>query len=315
MGYLCLKYYERMDFTMSDIKIMPPEDVDRMFARLGELTLDVSGIHRKFIDCYYGPDSKQALDIYLPNDGDGPFPVVFYAHGGGFARGDKSDVQVVPFIDGVNRGYAIVNLNYRLIPHIRYPENVIDIKAAMRWVARNASTYMLNPDRTALCGASAGAYLAMMAAFTQGQAAFDDAPFEPTCRVLAVVEQFGPVDFLKIHAHYDESGYPRAQAPGAESAMDVMLGVKAELIPNLARYYNPIDNVHPGIPPVLIQHGRHDPIIPYQQAVELHWKICRIAGDGKAELDISEDFLHADPGYAGAESVERIFSFLDKYLK
>ena len=300
---------------MENISIMPPEDVQKMFARLGELTLDVSNIRRKFLNCPYGEDSKQTLDIYLPNDGSGPFPIVFFAHGGGWSGGDKGDVQVVPFIGGVKRGYAVVSLGYRLIPNVRYPDNLFDIKAALRWVAKNAEPYLLDPSRAALCGASAGAHLAMMAAFTQGQVVFNDEPGIPTCRVLAVVDQFGPADFAKFHAHYDESGYPRAQTPGAPSSLDIILGVKAELIPNLIRFCNPIDNIHPGVPPTLIQHGRRDPIIPYQQSVELCEKINAVVGEGTAELDLSEDFLHADPGYAAGESVERIFGFLDKHLK
>jgi len=299
---------------MSRIKIMPPEEVASMFARLGELTLDVSGIKRKFIDCQYGEIPQQSLDIYLPNDGCGPFPVVFFAHGGAWAGGSKNDVQVVPFIGGVNRGYAVVSLGYRLLPNIRYPDNLYDIKAAMRWVAKNADTYLLDPSRTALCGASAGAHLTMMAAFTQGSVSYGDEPGTPTCRVLAVVNQFGPTDFSMHHAHYDVSGFPRAQMPGAPSSLDDLLGVKAESVPNLLRFINPIDNVHPGIPPVLIQHGKHDPIVPYQQATLLYEKIISVAGEGLAELDLSEDFLHADPGFAGVESVERIFAFIDKHL-
>ncbi|MCL2125539.1 MAG: alpha/beta hydrolase [Oscillospiraceae bacterium] len=300
---------------MEEILIFPPEDVQKMFARLGELTLDVSDIRRKFLNCPYGEDPRQSLDIYLPNDGSGPYPVVFFAHGGGWTSGNKGDVQVVPFIGGVARGYAIISINYRLLPNIRYPENLFDIKMALSWVSQNAETYLLDPSRTALCGASAGAHLMMMAAFTQGQPVFGDIPGAPTCRVLAVVNQFGPSDFAKFHAHYDESGYPRAQAPGEPSSLDDLLGAKAESIPNLVRFINPIDNVHPRIPPVLIQHGRYDPIVPYQQSVELYEKINSVAGEGMAELDLSEEFLHADPGYAAPESVERIFAFLDKHLK
>jgi len=303
---------------MDEISLMPTSEVEKMFARLGELKLDVSDIRRKFLNCPYGEDPKQAMDIYLPNEGAGPFPVVFFAHGGGWSGGSKSDVQVVPFIGGVNRGYAVVSLGYRLVPNIRYPENLFDINAALRWVAQNAETFLLDPSRTALCGASAGAHLTMMAAFTQGQAAFDDAAREddrPCCRVLAVVNQFGPTDFTKMHAHYDESGFMRARSPDDPHLVDALLGVEAKRIPNLLRFLNPIDNVHPGVPPVLIQHGKYDPIVPYQQAVELFEKINLIAGDGTAELDISDEFLHADPGYAGEESVERIFEFLDKYLK
>ena len=299
---------------MNDVNIMPPDEVKRMFARLGELTLDVSGIRRKFLNCPYGEDPKQSLDIYLPNEGSGPFPIVFYAHGGGWAAGGKGDTQLVPFIGGVTRGYAVISLDYRLTPNIRYPENLFDIISAMRWTAQNAETYLLDPTRAALCGSSAGAHLAMMAAFTRGQAAFGYEPGAPSCRVLAVVEQFGPTDFSKIHSHFDESGFARTTAPDDENTFDIMLGVKADLIPNLMRFINPIDNVQPGIPPILIQHGKHDPVIPYQQAVELYGKILAVAGEGMAEFDLSDEFLHADPGYAAPESVERIFGFIDRYL-
>ena len=313
---------KRMEVFMSEsiqetqAKIMPPEEAERMFARLGELTLDVSKISRKFLNCQYGEDHpRQALDIYLPNEGAGPFPVVFYVHGGAWQRGHKDDVQVVPFMDGVNRGYAIVSIGYRLVPDVRYPDNMFDIKAAMRWVAQNADSYMLDSSRTALCGSSAGAHLVMMAAFTQGQVAFGDIPGSPSCRILAMVAQFGPTDFAKIHTHYDESGFPRIHVPGTPSAIDAMLGTSAESIRNLLRFYNPIDCVHPDVPPILLQHGKRDPMIPYQQSIELCEKINKVVGNVKAEVDISESFLHADPGYAGTESVERIYGFLGKYLK
>ena len=303
------------DNIMDNIKLMPPEEVVKMFARLGELKLDVSKIRRKFLDCPYGEEPRQSMDIYLPNEGDGPFPVLFFAHGGGWSGGAKSDNQLVPFIEGVYRGYAVVGLGYRLIPAIRYPENLFDIKSALLWASQNAQTYLLDTDRFALAGSSAGAHLVMMAAFTQGQPAFDCRPGAAAYRIRAVVEQFGPTDFSKFHSHYDESGYPRAQSPSAGSALDTLLGVKAELIPNLIRFINPIDSVRPGIPPVLIQHGRYDPIIAYQQGVELYEKINAVAGDGMAELDLSDEFLHADPGYAGADSVNRIFNFLDRRVK
>jgi len=293
---------------------MPPDEVDRMFAPLGREALDVSGIRRKFLNCPYGEDPKQALDIYLPNEGAGPFPIVFFVHGGAWQRGFKNDAQVIPFMGGVARGYAVVSIGYRLVPDVRYPDNMFDIKYALRWIAQNSETYLLDTSRTALCGASAGAHLAMMAAFTQGQAVFADDPGVPTCRILAIVEQFGPTDFSKIHSHYDESGYPRVHLPGTPSTVDDLLGVRAEKIPNLLRFFNPIDNVHPGIPPVLLLHGKRDPMIPYQQAVELCEKINTVVGEGMAEIDINEEFLHADMGYAAPEYIDLIFRFIDKYL-
>jgi len=302
---------------MSNVKLLSPEEIEKMFGRFAALTLDTSSIRRKFLNCPYGDDRKQAMDIYLPDEGDGPFPAIFFMHGGGWSVGNKKDAQILPFIGGVRRGYAVIAVGYRLVPHIKYPENLFDVKAALRWVAENAETYLLDPERVALTGASAGAHLAMMAAFTQGQAVFEGAPLSKTCAVRAVVEQYGPTDFLRQTAHFDASGYPRMRAPDDDTpdSVDNLLGVPLKTIPNLARFINPLDNVHPGIPPVLIQHGRYDPCIPYQQATELYEKILQVAGEGAAELDLSDTYTHADPGYAEPASVERIFAFLDKHLK
>ncbi|MDR2502760.1 MAG: prolyl oligopeptidase family serine peptidase, partial [Oscillospiraceae bacterium] len=181
----------------------------------------------------------------------------------------------------------------------------------------NAGTYLLDPNRTALCGASAGAQLAMMAAYTQGVPVYEGADLAETCKVLAVVEQFGSTDFLKTKRHFDESGFARANDPEdpEPDAVDVMLGAKTQQMPDLVRFMNPIDNVHPGIPPTMLLHGRYDPVVPYQQAEELFEKIRRVAGQSRAELYIDDVFLHADPGYAEKEWGDRIFGFLDKYLK
>ncbi len=302
---------------MSEIKLLPKEEIEKMFGRFAALKLDTSNIRRKFFNCAYGEDQKQALDIYLPNEGVGPFPAVLFLHGGGWSGGNKKDAQILPFMSGVNRGYAVIGVGYRLVPNIRYPENLFDIKAALRWLHENADTYLIDPNRIALTGASAGAHLAMMTAFTMGQAVFEGAPLSQTCTIRAVVDQYGPTDFMKQDTQFDESGFPRISMPDPDAmdSVSTMLGIQSSRIPNLMRFLNPIDSVHPGIPPVLIQHGRFDPCIPYQQATELYRKITETCGENHAELDLSDVYTHADPGYADPESVKRIFSFLDRHLK
>jgi acetyl esterase/lipase len=299
---------------MADMKLLSPEETEKMFGRFAALKLDTAHIRRKYMDCAYGEHRRQAVDIYLPDEGDGPFPAVCFLHGGGWAVGNKRDAQILPFMSGVARGFAVIAVGYRLMPDVRYPDNLYDVKAMLRWLYQNAAEYRIDPDRVALCGASAGAHLAMMAAFTAGQAAFEGAPLSRTCRIRAVVNQYGPTDFLTQHAQYDESGYPRCDAPGQPRAVDRLLGVRLEDVPNLAPFINPIDNVHPGIPPVLIQHGRYDPCIPYQQATTLFDKITAQCGEGRAELYLSPRYTHADPGFAESDSVETIFAFLSKHL-
>ena len=298
------------------VPLVPPEDIAAMFARVNEAKPDISAIRRRFPNRPYGEDPQQAVDIYLPAEGQGPFPVVFYLHGGGWTGGARSDAQMAPFIKAIEHGYAFISIGYRLVPQVRYPDNLLDVRRALRWVSENAETYLLDTTRCALCGASAGGQLALMAAYTAGNPLFDDAPTAETCTLRAVVDQFAPTDFLKRPLHFDESGYPRADDPESDApdAADTLLGIRLKDAPHLARFINPIDNVHPNIPPTFIMHGQYDPIIPYQQSTTLYDKICDIAGENHARLWISDEFLHADPGYASEEGEQRIFDFIDRYV-
>ena len=70
---------------------------------------DVSHVRRKWLDLpYAGRSPAQKLDVYLPPDGNGPFPVVVDIHGGAFAIGDKRDIHLMSFLNGLERGYAVV---------------------------------------------------------------------------------------------------------------------------------------------------------------------------------------------------------------
>jgi acetyl esterase/lipase len=78
---------------------------------------NADAIERKWLDVPYAKASRaQKLDIYLPDDGNGPFPVIVSIHGGAFKSGDKGDNQLTPMLKGLKRGYAVVSINYRLIP-------------------------------------------------------------------------------------------------------------------------------------------------------------------------------------------------------
>ena len=119
---------------------------------------DVSHVRRKWLDVTYAPTSAaQRLDIYLPDEGDGPFPVIFYTHGGAFAIGDKRDLHLLPYLRGLERGYAVVSVNYRLSGEAIFPAGLQDAKAAIRWLRAHGGEYGLDASRIAACGGSSGA--------------------------------------------------------------------------------------------------------------------------------------------------------------
>ena len=112
---------------------------------------DISRIKNKWLDIPYANKSaSEKLDIYLPDEGKGPFPVIISVHGGAFLGGDKADAQLNPMLQGLKLGYAVVSVNYRLSGEAIFPANIMDVKAAVRWVKANARQYKLNPDKTCL---------------------------------------------------------------------------------------------------------------------------------------------------------------------
>ena len=114
-------------------------------------------IIRKMFDLPYANlSAAQKVDIYWPAEGNGPFPVILVIHGGAFMGGDKRDIQLTPMLEGLKRGYAVVSMNYRMSGEAIFPALVQDVRAAIRWVRANAEKFLLDPERIAAWGGSAG---------------------------------------------------------------------------------------------------------------------------------------------------------------
>src|SRR5207245_9553614 len=106
---------------------------------------------------YARPDGRaQNLDIYVPKEVKGKLPVIVAIHGGGWTGGDKRNPFVVPL---VKEGYAIVSINYRLSQVAKFPAQIQDCKAAIRWVRANAEKYHFDADHVGVWGDSAGGHL------------------------------------------------------------------------------------------------------------------------------------------------------------
>ncbi len=99
------------------------------------------------------------LDVYLPKDRNGPYPVMLYVHGGGFRILSK-DTHWLMGVGFARRGFAVFNVNYRLAPAHPFPAAVEDVCRAYRWVVENASRFGGDLSTFVLAGESAGANLA-----------------------------------------------------------------------------------------------------------------------------------------------------------
>jgi acetyl esterase/lipase len=280
---------------------------------------DVSHIHRKWLDKPYASlSSAQKLDIYLPGKGDGPFPVVLHIHGGGFAIGDKRDIHVLAWLRGLERGYAVVSVNYRLSGEAIFPAGLQDIKAAIRWLRANSEQYYIDGNRIAACGGSSGGNYAAMVCLTDHVTEFDDYSLgspEYPCNVQAAVDWFGPTDFSRMDEQLDESGLGPSGHGEANSPESRHLGAKLSEVPLKVQLANPMTYINANMPPILIQHGRLDSLVPVQQSSIFVEKLEKYVSSDRFEFDILEGAGHGDPLFETEENMNRVFSFLDKHLK
>lgn len=280
--------------------------------------IDVTGIKRKFLDVPYASQSpNQKLDIYLPEEGDGPFPTVIFVHGGAFILGDKRDTQFYQAIDGIKRGYAVISVEYRLAFEAKYPAAVFDVKAAVRFLRANAPKYMLDGDRFALCGDSAGAHYIVMAAATQENPAFEDlsqGSASYASAVQAIASRFGPYDFT-LESQMARETPPKADPYFPDIEMQ-LLGAHSEDIAGLVHFTNPLNFISSDFPPVFIEHGTEDMIVPVIHAYQLEEKVRAVCGPDRVRMVIRDGYNHGgiDERWIDPGNDNDMYAFFDEHL-
>jgi acetyl esterase/lipase len=210
---------------------------------------------------------RQKLDLFIPRRNPtfaSPWPLMIWIHGGAFRMGSKSDH--VP-TDYLAQGYAIASLNYRLSQHAIFPAQIEDCKSAVRWLRARAGQYNLDPERFAAWGESAGGHLSAMLGVCGEVSEFDTGDnLSISSHVNAVVDYFGPTDFLQMDAHRMPEGMVHNTPDSPESEL---IGGPIQEIPEKTARANPITYVTSNAPPFLIIHGDQDPLVPYHQSVLL----------------------------------------------
>jgi acetyl esterase/lipase len=156
----------------------------------------------------YGVHNGTALlgDLYMAQGGDHP-PVIVAIHGGGWQAGSRDIYQFMgPYL--AEHGYAVFSIDYRLTRDGEncYPAAIHDVRAAVQWLRSPRADLTIDPERIALMGDSAGAYLAAMVALA-GDApeftnAYRDDPYADTStRVKAVIGVYGVYDLIAQWEH------------------------------------------------------------------------------------------------------------------
>ena len=240
-------------------------------------------------------DVKLSLDLNLPTEGDGPFPVIVAIHGGGWAAGRKEEAQG---IRQASRGYAVAAISYRLSGVATYPAQIEDCKAAVRWLRANAKKYNLDAERIGATGHSAGGHLASLLGTAGSAKEFDKGDrLEFSSQVKAVCALSGPTDFLQMDAHALKDAKLKHDFPGSPESR--LIGGPIQKNEEKVARANPITYVSKESPPFLLIHGDQDPLVPVHQAqllydalkekgvpVQLH--IVKGAGHGVGGRDVNE---------------------------
>ena len=294
---------------------------------MGSDMVDVSGVQRKWLDVPYASQSpSQVLDIYLPETGDGPFPTYIFIHGGAYIAGDKQDLQFLLGIDGVNRGYAVVSVEYRKALESKAPCALYDVKSAIRFLRAHAAEYRLDPARFALGGDSAGAYYAVFAAATAGIPAFDGPdPVYPEVSgaVKAVVAQCGCYDMLLFAPPPEvEAAAPKEFVPGQIpiNLMSLYIGANLRLFPDLAVWLNPLTWITKDFPTTLVQVGDSDTVVPCTESEQLTAVIAERCGADRVRFEKYPGWNHCALNHIvtldwfQTANQDRVFGFLDLVL-
>ncbi|MGQ0647650.1 MAG: alpha/beta hydrolase fold domain-containing protein [Gemmatimonadaceae bacterium] len=262
----------------------------------------------------------QKLDLYLPTSGPKPYPVVLWLHAGGWHSGDKALGPNAVHHQLVSQGFALVSANYRLSGEAKWPAQIQDVKAVVRWIRANAGAYPLNANRIGAWGLSAGGHLAAMLGTSSGVASLTDLSLgNPTMSdyVKSVVDWAGPQHFLALDSQLALNGCPLYGGSGhnaASSPEGVLMGAPIQTIPSRVLAASPRTYVGAGDATFLIQHGMLDCTIPYQQATGLAQRIRTVLGAAQVQLELFPNARHGGPDYTGPANMTRVINYLKATL-
>jgi acetyl esterase/lipase len=281
------------------------------------LTLWISGVSsrvqgQELVELKFASidNSDLKLDLYQPIhsiDSTEFFPTIVWIHGGAWRAGSKSDV---PILHLLGRGFAIASVEYRLSTQARFPAQIHDIKAAIRYLRANSKRLKLDPARFVIAGASAGGHLAALAGVSSDVPELEGSLGEyikESSRVQAIVSFYGASNLNSILSQSTDHGLS-VRVP----ALQLLLGGQPTEVPELAKLASPVAHVDAKDPPLWLIHGDADPQMPFEQSRELH-NAYQQAGRS-AKLDVVSGGKHGGKEFFSTQRLEKIAAELIEAL-
>jgi len=206
-----------------------------------------------------GGGPRQRLDVYAPRAGARAAPVLLQIHGGGWTIGNKRQQALPLMMHLARRGWICVAANYRLSPRATFPDHLIDVKHALRWIRENIAEYGGDPDFVAITGGSAGGHLSALAALTGNLPEFQPGFEDADTSVQAAVPFYGAYDFTNSQDH--------AMGAGLVSFVErLVLKKKLEDDRRAFERASPLHHISPDAPPFFVVHGTHDSLLAVDDA-------------------------------------------------
>ena len=245
-----------------------------------------------------GRDLK--CNVYMPPQGGTSRPAVLLVHGGGWVSGDRAQLHGYGILLG-RIGYVCVATEYRLAGEAKWPAQLHDVKAALRWMRANAQQLGIDPNKISVSGNSAGAHLSLMMAATPNRAEFEGEGGNagvPT-EVAASVAFYAPAQLY---------------APGEPVREELSFLFGRGYSMETARAASPIDYASASFPPTLLITGNNDELVPDEASFRMYRAL--IGAGAKAELHVYSEAPHAfdaTPEF-GRHAAAIMALFLDRYV-
>jgi acetyl esterase/lipase len=214
--------------------------------------------------------NHQRARITEPATLHGPAPVAVYVHGGSWISGNYDSGGFLINSIGpklTSQGFVVVSVDYRLGLKARWPDQIVDVKCAIRYLRANATQLNIDPNEIGAWGQSAGGHLVALLATAGPSAGWDVGAYpNESSKVDAVVDMAGPSDLLTMGNQGDSFAV-------AETFVELLGPVPHKMLGTYLRAASPVTYVAPGDPPFLLMHSTDDEIVFPQQSRELSWDL------------------------------------------
>ncbi len=257
------------------------------------------------VDSWYGHSRRDLkMDLIYPEDMEGRmYPCIVWICGGGWLRMDKS-AHLAYLAQLAQKGFAVASVEYRTSNEGSFPMQLVDVKAAIRYLKAHAERYRINRDAFGVMGESAGGYLACMAALDMDASLEVGDYLVQSSQVQAACPWYPPTD-LATFPHENEK-------QAAASAESLMMGFSVMDHPEKAKENSPVSKVTPAAPPFFIIHGNEDKTVPFSQSEELY-EVLEKAGCDVTLLAL-DGADHADLMFFQEKVWEQITEFFIRTL-